>query len=86
MGPMGVYQLLAYDGADRVGIMTKPPQIPVANWGFYFRVDAAGAAGKRLKAAGGTVLQGPMQVPTGDWVLQAQDPQGAYFNVQSPNP
>jgi predicted enzyme related to lactoylglutathione lyase len=85
MGPMGVYQLLAYDGLDRMGIMTKPPQVPVPNWGFYFGVDATGAAGERIKAGGGTVLQGPMQVPTGDWVLQAQDPQGAYFNVHSSN-
>jgi len=65
--------------------MTKPPQVPVPNWGFYFGVDATGAAGERIKAGGGTVLQGPMQVPTGDWVLQAQDPQGAYFNVHSSN-
>jgi predicted enzyme related to lactoylglutathione lyase len=86
MGPMGVYQLLAYDGQDRMGMMTKPPQVPAPNWGFYFMVDAAGAAGERVKAAGGTVLQGPMQVPTGIWVLQAQDPQGAHFGVNSPNP
>jgi predicted enzyme related to lactoylglutathione lyase len=85
MGPMGVYQLMAYDGQDRMGIMTKPPQVPVPHWGFYFRVDAAGAAAERVTAAGGTVVNGPMQVPTGDWIVQAQDPQGAFFNVQSPN-
>lgn len=32
----------------------------------------------RVKAGGGKVLEGPMQVPDA-WVLQAQDPQGAYF-------
>jgi len=83
MGPMGVYQLLAYDGEDRMGIMTKPAELPVSMWSFVFRVDGIGAAGERVKAAGGTVLRGPMQVPGGSWVLQVQDPQGAFFSLQS---
>lgn len=85
MGPMGVYQLLAYDGQDRMGIMTRPPQIPVSNWGYCFGVDGGAAAAERVKAAGGTVTNGPMQVPGGLWVVQAQDPQGAHFSVLSPN-
>jgi predicted enzyme related to lactoylglutathione lyase len=85
MGPMGVYQLFAYDGADRGGIMTRPTQTPVSHWGYVFRVDAIGAATERLKAGGGTVINGPMQVPTGDWIVQARDPQGATFALQSPN-
>jgi predicted enzyme related to lactoylglutathione lyase len=83
MGPMGVYQLMAYDGADRMGIMTRPPQMPVSHWGFVFRVEGINAAAERIKAAGGTVTNGPMQVPTGDWIVQAQDPQGAHFSLQS---
>lgn len=85
MGPMGVYQLFAYDGRDRGGIMTRPTHIPASFWGYYFSVDAIGAATARLKAGGGTVVNGPMQVPTGDWVVQARDPQGAAFALQSPN-
>jgi hypothetical protein len=85
MGPMGVYQLFSYDGADRGGIMTRPTHIPASFWGFYFGVEAIGAATERLKAGGGTVVNGPMQVPTGDWVVQARDPQGAAFALQSPN-
>ena len=85
MGPMGVYQLLAYDGRDRMGMMTKPPQIPVPNWGYCFGVDSATAAAERLKAAGGQVNNGPMQVPGGTWVVQVQDPQGAHFSLISLN-
>ncbi len=85
MGPMGVYQLMAYDGADRMGIMTRPAQMPMSHWGYVFGVDAAGAAVERVKAAGGKVTNGPMQVPTGDWIVQAQDPQGAHFSVHSLN-
>jgi hypothetical protein len=84
MGPMGTYRLFAYDGADRGGMMTKPDFIPVPYWGFYFRVDAIGAAIDRLKAGGGQVTNGPHQVPTGDWVVQATDPQGAHFALMSP--
>jgi len=57
--------------------------MPVSHWGYYVRVDGAGAAIERLKAAGGTVVNGPMQVPTGEWVVQAQDPQGAHFGLNS---
>jgi predicted enzyme related to lactoylglutathione lyase len=85
MGAMGVYQLFAYDGADRGGMMTRPPFIERPFWGYYFRVDATGAAIERLTAAGGTVTSGPHQAPTGDWIVQATDPQGAQFALMSPN-
>jgi predicted enzyme related to lactoylglutathione lyase len=85
MGPMGVYQLMAYDGADRMGIMTRPAQMPMSHWGFVFGVDSANAVAERIKAAGGTVTNGPMQVPGGSWIVQAQDPQGAHFSTQSLN-
>jgi uncharacterized protein len=85
MGPHGVYQLMAYDGQDRMGIMTKPEQMPVPSWGYCFWVDAAGAAAQRVTSAGGTVINGPLPVPGGLWVVQAQDPQGARFSVTSAN-
>jgi predicted enzyme related to lactoylglutathione lyase len=85
MGPMGVYQLFAYDGADRGGVMTMPPHIPAPLWGYYFGVDSIAAATERLKAGGGTVVNGPMQVPGGSWVVQALDSQGAAFALHSAN-
>jgi predicted enzyme related to lactoylglutathione lyase len=85
MGPMGTYQLFAYDGADQGGIMTKPPHVPHSHWGFVFRVGAVAAAAEHVKAGGGTVVNGPMQVPSGDWVIQAKDPQGAAFSLLSAN-
>jgi uncharacterized protein len=84
MGPMGVYRLFAYDGAQRGGMMNKPASIPAPYWGYYFRVDAIGAAVERLKAGGGQVTNGPNQVPTGDWIVNATDPQGAHFSLMSP--
>jgi predicted enzyme related to lactoylglutathione lyase len=33
---------------------------------------------------GGEVLMAPYQVPTGDWMIQARDPQGAMFVLVGP--
>jgi uncharacterized protein len=81
MGPMGIYQLFAAGGQAIGGMMTKPAALPVPFWGFYFNVAAIDAGTERIKAVGGTILNGPMQVPGGQWVVQAMDPQGAAFNL-----
>ena len=79
MGPMGLYQMFA-TGADAVGgMMTKSADMPQSCWLFYFNVDSAKAAGERAVAAGGKLLNGPMEVPGGAWIVQCQDPQGAMF-------
>jgi predicted enzyme related to lactoylglutathione lyase len=81
MGEMGTYQLFSINGQQAGGMMNKPPQVPVPAWLFYFNVDDINAAVERIKAAGGNVMMGPMQVPGGSWVAQASDPQGAVFAV-----
>jgi hypothetical protein len=83
MGPMGVYRIFAVDGKQTGGMMTKAPNIPAPCWGFYIQVDAIGAATERLKAGGGSVVNGPHQVPGGSWIIQAVDPQGAMFSLVS---
>ncbi|MBV9996587.1 MAG: VOC family protein [Caulobacteraceae bacterium] len=79
MGDMGAYQLFANGDQVLGGMMRRPPQAPVSAWNYYFQVGDIDAAASRVKAAGGQVLNGPMEVPGGDWVLQGQDPQGAMF-------
>ncbi|PSC03401.1 glyoxalase [Alsobacter soli] len=86
MGPMGVYRIFAIDGVGSGGMMTKPPQVPMPHWGFYFTVPEINAAVDRVKAHGGQVLNGPMEVPGGAWIIQALDPQGAGFNLVAPPP
>jgi hypothetical protein len=63
--------------------MTKPPEMPRPNWLFYFVVDAIDPAAERIAARGGTILAGPMPVPDGSFIVQAQDPQGAMFALVS---
>jgi hypothetical protein len=86
MGPMGVYQIFAIDGVDAGGIMTKPATTPGPHWNYYFRVPGAAAAAGRVAQTGGQVINGPMQVPGGGWVLQGLDPQGALFALFSDEP
>lgn len=86
MGQMGVYRI--FDEGDHKqmgdgGMMMKPPQIPVSCWNFYFHVDSIRGAIQRVEAGGGKIVVGPMQVPGGAWVIQGQDPQGAFFSLVS---
>jgi uncharacterized protein len=66
-------------------MMTKPPQIPSPMWLFYFNVEAIDAASARIGENGGQVLNGPMQVPGGSWIVQSMDPQGAMFALVAPS-
>jgi hypothetical protein len=79
MGPMGKYRIFAMGGAHAGGIMTRPDFVPRPFWLFYFTVGDIDEAAARLAEAGGTVVRGPMEVPGGDWVIQATDPEGAMF-------
>ena len=79
MGAMGVYQIFAIGGAPVGGMMTKMPDTPAPFWLYYFNVDAIDAATARATDGGGKVINGPMQVPGGSWVVQCTDPQGAMF-------
>lgn len=84
MGEMGRYQLVSQTGGDDFesmsgGIMPCPKEMPVPAWLFYFVVGDIDEAVKKVEAGGGQVLQGPMEVPGGGWIIQATDPQGAMF-------
>ena len=84
MGPMGLYQLFCTGGEAVGGMMTKVPEMPVAAWLYYFNVDAIDAAAQRVTSAGGKVVNGPMEVPGGQWIINATDPQGAMFALVAP--
>lgn len=83
MGPGGTYQIFQIDGVPSGGMMTAPPGSPAAGWGYYFNVDGIDAAIARIGAAGGTIANGPMEVPGPMWIVQAVDPQGAGFALVS---
>ena len=82
MGPMGTYYIFGR-AFNLGGMMNKTPdmaQLPTA-WNLYFRVANAEEAAARVKANGGQILNGPMEVPGGDRIVNCLDPQGASFSV-----
>ena len=83
MGPMGGYHILAIDGQEAVGIMTKPAHVPHPCWMYYVDVDGLDAAIARVAKAKGKLLSGPMEVPGGSWIAQCADPQGAHIAMVS---
>lgn len=87
MGPMGKYVLFGKDGEHFGGMMKAPPGFPVpAVWGYYITMADFDAALERIKAKGGKVMNGPMDVPGGQRVANCMDPQGAMFSITTPRP
>ncbi len=86
MGPMGIYQTFATSGDGKAvgGMMTKMPDTPAPFWLYYFNVDAVDAAATRVVDAGGKIQLPAHQVPTGQWIVQCTDPQGAWFALLAP--
>ncbi|MGQ0732772.1 MAG: VOC family protein, partial [Acidobacteriota bacterium] len=81
MGPAGVYHMFGRHLGSLGGMMTKTPDMAAVPtcWLLYFRVSDVHAAAETVKAKGGQVRMGPMEVPGGDWIAQCVDPQGGAF-------
>jgi len=88
MGPeLGVYWMFGLRGATYGG-MSGAAKVTGAppHWLLYVQVADVDEAAARVKAQGGAVLNGPMDVPGGGRVAQCYDPQGAAFGVSQPAP
>jgi predicted enzyme related to lactoylglutathione lyase len=85
IGPMGKYHMFNRPFGMIGGMMNKPPEMAHVppHWMIYFRVPDINAATERININGGQVLNGPMEVPGGDWVVNAMDPQGAAFSLHA---
>jgi hypothetical protein len=85
MGPGGLYQMFGVEKKRPLGgIYNKTPDMAGPPfWLYYIKVDSADRAAERVKAAGGKVLNGPMDIPGGGRIAQCLDPQGAAFAVHS---
>jgi uncharacterized protein len=81
MGPMGKYQFVEHDGVQVGAIMQKLADMPAPFWSHYFWVPGIEKAAAAITAHGGQVINGPMEVPDGGWIVQGIDPQGAMFSL-----
>jgi predicted enzyme related to lactoylglutathione lyase len=88
MGAMGPYILWGREGRQLGGMMKMPPTMktpdgrPIPpNWMYYVTVDDLDGTLARAKDKGAKVLNGPMDVPGGQRIVQLMDPQGAAFAI-----
>ena len=84
MGEMGKYRFIQNRGTTIGAVMRKPPQLPVSLWTFYIGVDDIDRATEAVTSGGGRILHGPMEIPGGEFSLNAIDPQGASFGLVGP--
>jgi predicted enzyme related to lactoylglutathione lyase len=81
-GGMEGYRLFSTGGHTVGGMFTKQRQVPVPFWLYYFNVSDVGVAAKRVQAAGGRIMQGPIAMPDGSAIVRCIDAQGAMFALQ----
>ena len=84
MGEAGMYQMFGRNGVVLGGMFNSSPQMPAPpGWLHYVLVDDVNRAVDVVTSDGGQLLNGPMEVPGGDWIAQCMDPQGAMFSVHA---
>jgi predicted enzyme related to lactoylglutathione lyase len=83
MGEMGMYYMFGQRGETYGGMFDRRPDMPPPNWLSYVRVEGVKPVADKVKQLGGTVFNGPMEVPGGDWIAQCVDPQGAAFALHA---
>jgi hypothetical protein len=83
MGPAGIYQLFGRNGVDLGGIYNKPAADPgPPQWLSYVRVPNVDTLVAKITAAGGRIVNGPMDVP-GNRIVMCVDSQGAAFALHA---
>ena len=83
-GEMGDYVFVEAAGARIGATMTAMKDGPPPKWQFYFRAPDIEDAAAKVAANGGTVVMGPHEVPGGDRIIVATDPEGTIFGVVGP--
>ncbi len=82
MGEMGIYQMYGRNGMPLGGMYNKPEQMPgPPSWLYYALVGDVHQVSQTVTQLGGEILNGPMEVPGGDFISQCMDPQGAAFAI-----
>jgi uncharacterized protein len=83
MGGGNMYQMFGLGGVPFGGMFTATNNPKRPYWLPYALVRDSKAAADTIARLGGTVINGPMEVPGGDWIVAGLDRQGASFAVHS---
>lgn len=80
MGDGLMYRMFGQGDKMYGGIYNKPPDMPAPpHWLYYVNIDGLETAIERVKERGGQIVNGPMEVPGGDRIVQCLDPEGVAF-------
>lgn len=81
----GHYSMALKDGRQAAGIGSMPEGSPYPTaWTVYFASTDADASAERVKALGGSVMMGPMDVAEEGRLVIVADPAGAVFGFWQP--
>ena len=84
MGEMGMYQFVQHGSVMIGAVMPTMPDMPQSMWNFYIGVDDIDRAADAVRSGGGQIVNGPMEIPGGEYALNGVDPQGALFGLVGP--
>ena len=84
MGELGAYRFLQRGDVGIGAVMPLMEGYPAPVWNFYIGVDDIDRALAAVKAHGGTVTNEPMEIPSGEYAMNAIDPQGAPVGFVGP--
>lgn len=82
MGPMGTYRMFGRNGVELGGMYNKPDRVagPPA-WLSYVRIPSTDHSVAKSIALGGRIMNGPMEVPGGNYIAELCDDLGIGFAV-----
>ncbi|MDJ0278574.1 VOC family protein [Sphingomonas sp. 2R-10] len=83
MGPLGDYKFL-HNGDTCLGAAMGMVPGGQVGWQYYALVADIDAATARIVTGGGSVIQGPDEIPGGSFSVVASDPMGARFGLVGP--
>ena len=84
MGEMGIYQMFGRNGLTLGGMFNKSEDMPQPpSWLYYARVPDVDAAAEKVTALGGSISDGPMEVPGGGKIVQCMDSHGVAFALHA---
>ncbi len=85
-GDVGNYSLFGKGKTQMGGAFKRPAHLPPSwpRWLVYLSVPSITTATKAAQAAGGQLLNGPNQVPGGNWIVQLTDSHGVAVALHGP--
>ncbi len=84
MGDIGAYRFIQRGDVGLGAVMPMMPGMPAPMWSYYVGVDDIDRAHAAITANSGTIITEPMEIPGGEFAMNAVDPQGASVGFVGP--